>query len=66
MKWPARVIRDEQGDYLAICVTLPGCTGSGQTADEARQDLAESIRGYLAAVGDCCAGEMPQEVIEAS
>ena len=34
--------------YSAVCPELPGCTSAGETEAEARQNIAEAIRLYLA------------------
>ena len=34
--------------YSAVCPELPGCTSAGETEPEARQNIEEAIRLYLA------------------
>ncbi len=34
--------------YSAVCPELPGCTSAGDTESEARQNIEEAIRLYLA------------------
>jgi predicted RNase H-like HicB family nuclease len=34
--------------YSAVCPELPGCASAGETEAEARQNMAEAIRLYLA------------------
>ncbi len=34
--------------YSAICPELPGCTSAGDTEEEARENIQEAIRLYLA------------------
>ena len=34
--------------YSAVCPELPGCASAGETEAEARQNIAEAIRLYLA------------------
>ena len=34
--------------YSAVCLGLPGCASAGETEVEARQNIAEAIRLYLA------------------
>lgn len=34
--------------YSAVCPELPGCTSAGVTEDEARTNIEEAIRLYLA------------------
>ena len=34
--------------YSAVCPELPGCASAGDTEDEARRNIEEAIRLYLA------------------
>lgn len=34
--------------YAAVCPELPGCTSAGETEPEARRNIEEAIRLYLA------------------
>lgn len=34
--------------YSAVCPELPGCASAGETETEARQNIEEAIRLYLA------------------
>ena len=36
------------GSFSAICPELPGCASAGDTEEEARQNIEEAIRLYLA------------------
>jgi predicted RNase H-like HicB family nuclease len=36
------------GSYSAVCPELPGCASAGDTEDEARANIEEAIRLYLA------------------
>jgi len=36
------------GSYSAVCPELPGCASAGDTEEEARQNIAEAIKLYLA------------------
>ncbi|HDZ19844.1 hypothetical protein LCGC14_0321340 [marine sediment metagenome] len=66
MKVCIRIVKNEQGGYTAICASLPGCVSTGQTPEDAREKLNVAIRGYLAAVSNCCPDEILQEVAEVS
>jgi predicted RNase H-like HicB family nuclease len=44
--------RGERGGYCATCPVLPGCIGRGQTEQQARLEIHEAIRGYLASISD--------------
>ncbi|EKD56337.1 MAG: hypothetical protein ACD_58C00220G0002 [uncultured bacterium] len=37
----------EYKGYVADCVSLPGCMSQGKTENEALENIAEAIRGYL-------------------
>jgi len=52
MKVCIRILSDSQGGYVALCPSLPGCTGRGQTREDAERKICEAIVGYLAAVGN--------------
>ena len=64
MKLCIRIVRDEQGRYLAACPSLPGCVGRGSTRDDAQKKLDEAIRGYIAAVNNFVPEHLVQEVVE--
>jgi predicted RNase H-like HicB family nuclease len=36
--------------YRAECPSLPGCTAFGRSPEEARQQIARAIEGYLASL----------------
>jgi len=65
MKVCIKITTDEEGRYLAHCPSLPGCTSSGRTAEEARKKISEAIMGYLAAVNNFVpsAGVVEQELV---
>ena len=41
---------DEDGFYVSSCPALPGCHSQGRTPDEALNNIAQAIRGYLASM----------------
>ena len=41
--------RDEDGAYIALCPTLPGCHSAGGTEEEARELIEDAIRLHLEA-----------------
>lgn len=47
-----RIRRNEQGEFTAICPSLPGCVSSGRTEQQAKQNLEDAIRGYIASVSN--------------
>lgn len=65
MKLCVRVIRGQQGEYVAICPSLPGCTSRGLTREEATSRLDEAIRGYIAAVNNFVPEHVEHQVVEA-
>ena len=52
MKLCIKVRRSDAGGFTASCLSLPGCVSSGLTAQQARENLEEAIRGYLASVNN--------------
>ena len=40
----------EDGWEVASCPTLPGCHSQGRTSDEARANIREAIKGYVASM----------------
>jgi predicted RNase H-like HicB family nuclease len=65
MKLTIRILRNEEGDYTAVCPTLPGCVSRGPTREEATDRLDEAIRGYIAAVSNFVPEKVTHEVTEA-
>ena len=57
MKLAITLSRTENGDYLARCPSLPGCTSRGCTREEAQEKLREAIQGYMASVSNFPAAE---------
>ena len=41
---------DEDGRYIAECTDLPGCVSDGETEEEALDNIADAINGYLASM----------------
>lgn len=39
--------RDEDGRYLAVCPSLPGCYTEGETEQEARALIEDAIRLHV-------------------
>lgn len=65
MRLRVKVKRDHQGQFLAFCPALPGCTSRGQTAHEALQQFMEYSQGYLAAVNNFVPERIHSELVEA-
>ncbi len=64
MKLCIRITFDGDGNYTAMCPSLPGCCCRGRTREEAKQRLDEAIRGYLAAVSDFVPENLMHDVVE--
>jgi predicted RNase H-like HicB family nuclease len=47
MKFLVTIDRDEDGIYVAECVSIPGCISQGQTEEEALRNVQEAIRECL-------------------
>jgi predicted RNase H-like HicB family nuclease len=47
MKFRIHLEQDEDGQFVASCLTLPGCISEGKTREEARVNIADAIGGYL-------------------
>lgn len=48
MKFPVSIYKDEDGVYIAECLSIPGCVSQGQTQTEAESNIADAIRECLA------------------
>lgn len=44
----AVVYRGEDGQWVAECLSLPGCISQGQTREEAVSSIREAIQLYIA------------------
>lgn len=42
--------KDSPKGYHAWCPVLPGCHSAGDTLEEARENIAEAIEGYIASL----------------
>ncbi len=51
MKYRVIIQADEDGVFVAECPSLPGCISQGSTRDEAKENIAEAIAGYLESLG---------------
>ncbi len=52
MKLYIEVRRNDEGGFTAACPSLPGCVSSGLTVQQAKENLEEAIRGYLASMNN--------------
>ncbi|NQU76628.1 MAG: type II toxin-antitoxin system HicB family antitoxin [Planctomycetes bacterium] len=63
MKLCIRISKSEHGGFVACCPSLPGCVTRGKTKEQARENIGEAIKGYLASVGDFVPENIANEVI---
>lgn len=64
MRLNVKIIHNDQGDYTALCTSLPGCVSRGLTKEDAKKTLEEAICGYLAAIGNFVPERLHQELLE--
>lgn len=48
MKFTISIYQDEDGVFIAECLSIPGCASQGQTEAEAEANIADAIRECLA------------------
>ena len=65
MKLCVKIIACDQGGFIAVCPSLPGCQSHGQTREEAQQRLDEAFRGYIAAMSNFVPENIEHELVEA-
>ena len=63
MKLCIRISKSQRGGFIASCPSLPGCVTRGQTQAQARENMSDAIRGYLASVSDFIPERIADEVI---
>ena len=44
---PNHIFQDEDGVFVAVCPSLPGCVSQGRTRMEAELNILEAIQGCL-------------------
>jgi len=47
MKFRTIIEKDEDGNYVVQCPSLPGCITGGKTRGEALTNVKDAIEGYL-------------------
>jgi len=47
MKFPIKMIRDEDGIFVAECLSISGCVSQGKTEPEAEKNIQLAIRECL-------------------
>ena len=65
MKVCVQIIQNDDGNFTAVCPSLPGCLSRGTSREEAYSKLEDAIRGYLAAVGNFVPERVTHEIVEA-
>ena len=50
MKFRVYMEQDEDQQFVVTCPALPGCVSQGKTREEARENIADAISGYLASL----------------
>ncbi len=50
LRFNVEIELDEDGRYIAECTDLPGCVSDGKTEEEALDNIADAIGGYLASM----------------
>ncbi|MBU1297726.1 MAG: type II toxin-antitoxin system HicB family antitoxin [Bacteroidetes bacterium] len=43
MKFIINIFRDEDGMFIAECLSIPGCVSQGKTEEEAEKNIQEAI-----------------------
>jgi predicted RNase H-like HicB family nuclease len=59
--------QDEDGVYVAICPTLPGCVSDGKTREQALLNIREAIEVYVESLqkhGDAVPPGIEEEIVE--
>ena len=41
---------EEDGGYIASCLSLPGCHSQGDTPEEAMENISDAIHSYMASI----------------
>lgn len=48
MKFSIAISQDEDGVFIAECLSIPGCVSQGDTEEEAENNIQDAIRQCLA------------------
>ncbi len=67
MKYRVIIEPDESGWFVAECPALPGCISQGKTREEARDNIQEAIKGYIASLekhGEPVPPPITEEIVE--
>jgi antitoxin HicB len=67
MKFRVIVEQDEDGMFVAECLTLPGCISQGKTRGESLDNLRDAVYGYIKSLekhNEAVPSSIYEEVIE--
>jgi len=67
MKYRVLIDQDEDGMFIAMCPSLPGCVSQGTTRKEALDNIQDAIAGYLASLkkhGDPVPPSIDEEIVD--
>ncbi|NQT34497.1 type II toxin-antitoxin system HicB family antitoxin [bacterium] len=67
MKYRVIIEPDESGWFVAECPSLPGCISQGKTREEARDNIMDAIKGYIASLekhGEPVPPPITEEIVE--
>lgn len=67
MKIRVLIEKDEDGNFIAECPTLPGCISQGKTRMEAVRNVKDAIKGYVFSLkkhGEPIPPSIEEEMIE--
>ena len=64
MRFDIKLTQQATGVFRIWCPDLPGCVACGQSAEEARQRIEQSIRGYLATLHAAVPQRLDLDVME--
>jgi len=69
MKFRIIIEQDEDGNYVAQCLALPGCISEGKNREEALTNIKDAILGYLTSLkkhGEPIPPSIEEETVEVS
>ncbi len=47
MKFPVTIYQDEDGMFIAECLSIPGCVSQGETKPQAERNIRQAIKECL-------------------
>lgn len=67
MRYRVVIEQDEDGAFVALCPTLPGCVSQGSSRQEAVTNIKDAIAGYVESLkkhGDAIPAPITEEIVE--